>query len=121
MLPAANGQGFGVGGPIFLDADVLDLIGRTEVEVLDEFTRASPGERNCRIHAKTKTGETVTAHKIVTLSEIEKGMSDAELEEKFRRCVARTFDALRADAVLAVAGALDRAETVDSLVDLIAV
>ena len=52
----------------FLDDDVLDLIRRTEVEVLDEFTRATPGERNCRIHAKTKTGETVTAHKIVTLA-----------------------------------------------------
>src|SRR5437764_8224355 len=78
------------------------------------------GERNCRIHAKTKTGEIVTAHKIVTLAEIEKGMSDAELEEKFRRCVARTFDTRRADAVLAAAGALDRAETVDSLVDLVA-
>jgi len=65
----------------FLDADVLGLIGRTEVEVLDEFTQATPGERNCRIHAKTKTGETVTAHKIVTLAEIEKGMSDTELEE----------------------------------------
>jgi 2-methylcitrate dehydratase len=105
----------------FLDADVLGLIGRTEVEVLDEFTRATPGERNCRIHAKTKTGETVTAHKIVTLAEIEKGMSDAELEEKFRRCVARSFDSRRADAVLAAAAALDHAETVDSLVDLIAV
>ena len=47
-------------------------------------------------------------------------MSDAELEEKFRRCVARTFDTRRADAVLAAARALDHAETVDSLIDLIA-
>jgi 2-methylcitrate dehydratase len=105
----------------FLDADVLSLIGRTEVEVLDEFTSATPGKRNCRISAKTKTGETVMAHKIVTLAEIEKGMSDAELEEKFRRCVARTFDTRRADAVLAAARALDRAETVNGLIDLIAV
>ena len=105
----------------FLDADVLGLIRRTEVEVLDAFTRATPAERNCRIHAVTKSGETVTAHKIVTLAEIEKGMSDAELEEKFRRCVARTFDVRRADAVLAAAGALDRVETVDGLIDLLAV
>jgi hypothetical protein len=48
-------------------------------------------------------------------------MSDAELEEKFRRCVARTFDTRRADAVLAAAEALDRAETMDRLIDLIAV
>ena len=48
-------------------------------------------------------------------------MSDAELEEKFRRCVARTLDARRADAVLAAAGTLDRAETVNNLIDLLAV
>jgi 2-methylcitrate dehydratase len=105
----------------FLDADVLSLIRRTEVEVLDEFTGATPAKRNCRIHAVTKARETVTAHKIVTLAEIEKGMSDAELEEKFRRCVARAFDTKRADAVLAAAAALDHAETVDHLVDLLAV
>jgi hypothetical protein len=28
MLPAANGQGFGVGGPVFPDADMLGLMGR---------------------------------------------------------------------------------------------
>jgi 2-methylcitrate dehydratase len=105
----------------FLDADVLGLIRHTEVEVLDAFTRAAPAERNCRIHAVTKEGKTVSAHKIVTLAEIEKGMSDAELEDKFRRCVARTFDTRRADAVLAAAGALDRAETMDNLIDLLAV
>ena len=105
----------------FLDADVLGLIRRTEVEVLDAFTHATPAERNCRIHAVTKTGETVTAHKIVTLAEIEKGMSDAELEEKFRRCVARAFDTKRADAVLAAARALDQADTIDHLIDLLAI
>jgi 2-methylcitrate dehydratase len=105
----------------FLDADILELIGRTEVEVLDAFTRATPAERNCRIVATTTTGETVTAHKIVTLAEIEKGMSDGELEEKFRRCVARTFDARRSKAVLAAAWTLDEAETVESLIDLLVV
>jgi 2-methylcitrate dehydratase len=105
----------------FLDADVLGLIGRTEVEVLDAFTRAAPAERNCRIIATTRAGESVTAHKIVTLAEIEKGMSDAELEDKFRRCVARAFDTRRADAVLAAARAFDQAQTVDDLVDLLSV
>lgn len=105
----------------FLDADVLGMIGRTEVEVLDAFTRAAPAERNCRIVATATTGETATAHRIVTLAEIEQGMTDAELEAKFRRCVARAFDARRADAVLKAAWALDEAETVDELVGLLAV
>ena len=41
----------------FLDDDVLGLIRRTEVEVLDEFTRATPGERNCRILATTNPAQ----------------------------------------------------------------
>jgi 2-methylcitrate dehydratase len=105
----------------FRDDDLLGLIRRTEVEVLDEFTRATPAERNCRIVATTRAGKTVTAHRIVTLAEIEKGMSDAELEKKFRRCVARVFEPNRASAVLAAAQALDQAETVDHLIDLLAI
>jgi 2-methylcitrate dehydratase PrpD len=105
----------------FLDGDVLDLIRHTKVEILDDFTRATPAERNCRIHATTKAGDTVTAHKIVTLADIEKGMSDDELEQEFRGCVSRVFDTRRADAVLAAARGLDQAKTVDSLVNLLAV
>lgn len=105
----------------FLDADILGLIARTEVEVLDEFTSAAPSRRNCRIIATTASGGTVTVHRIVTLADIEKGMSDAQLEEKFNRCVARCFDEHRKADVLEAAWSLDTADSVHALIDLLAV
>lgn len=90
----------------FLDSDVLDLIGRTEVNVLDEFTSVAPAIRNCRITA-TSAGEEVSAHRVVTLAEIEKGMPAADIERKFRECTARTFDTERQGAVIAAVAGLD--------------
>lgn len=95
----------------FLDRDVLDLIGRTTVNVLDDFTAQAPAIRNCRIVA-TSGGEEITAHRIVTLAEIEAGMPEAEIERKFRECTARAFDDARQDAVIAAVAALDRLDDV---------
>jgi 2-methylcitrate dehydratase len=104
----------------FLDADVLSLIGKMDVVVREDFTAEAPGRRNCRLVATLADGRDLTAHKVVTLAEIEKGMSDADLTAKFRACVGRSFDERRQDAFLAQAMALDRAETVDGMIDLIA-
>lgn len=67
----------------FLDADVLGLIGRTEVEVSDDFSAQSPGVRNCRLEATDRAGKTHVAHLKLTPEDIERGPSDAELEAKF--------------------------------------
>lgn len=105
----------------FLDADILSLIGKTEVDVIDEFTSATPQVRNCRITATTASGETIVAHEVTTLEEIKKGMPDAVLKEKFSRCVARTFESSRSAAVIAAVDELDEAESVVPLIDLIVV
>jgi 2-methylcitrate dehydratase len=103
----------------FLDRDILDLIGGTEVEVLDEFNRATPAVRNCRIVAHKRNGETVVAHRAISLAEIERGMDEDELERKFAGCVARTFSPSQRDAVMRAALALDEANGVRRLVDLL--
>lgn len=103
----------------FLDRDVLDLIGRTEVVVLDEFTKATPGERKCRITAKLDDGRSVATERVVTLAQIEQGMSDEDLERKFLACTARAFDAPHQRRVIAAARALHTADRVDGLIDLL--
>jgi 2-methylcitrate dehydratase len=105
----------------FLDADVLDMIGRTEVVVLDEFTRATPGERKCRITATLADGRTVSADHMVTLAQIEAGMSDDELERKFVECTRGFFDAHRQEQVISATRQLHEADRVDDLLDLIRV
>ena len=105
----------------FLDADVLDLIGRTEVVVLDEFTRATPGERKCRITATLADGRTVSADHMVTLAQIEAGMSDDELERKFVECTQGFFDEHRQEQLITATRRLHESERVDDLLDLIRV
>jgi hypothetical protein len=50
-----------INGERFKAADVLNLIKRTKVEVIDAFTKAAPGVRNCRIIATLKDGSEATA------------------------------------------------------------
>jgi 2-methylcitrate dehydratase len=105
----------------FLDGDILGLIGRTEVEVLDEFNRATPAVRNCRIVARHRDGNVVVAHRATSLTEIERGLAEDELEHKFAHCVARTFSASQRDAVVKAALTLDKADDVHGLVGLLRV
>lgn len=101
----------------FSDPDILDLIGRTTVDVIDEFTGATPDRRNCRITATLKSGGTAVAHRVVTLADIERGMSDEELARKFASCTASVFPAEHAHAFLDAAAKLDRMDDVGRLVD----
>ena len=67
----------------FLDQDVLDLLGRMQVEADPEFTKQTPGVRNCLIEATTKAGEKKVSHGVLTADQIEKGKTDEEINDKF--------------------------------------
>lgn len=69
----------------FKHPEVLGLIKRTKVEVLDEFTKQAPGVRNCRISAQLADGSTEVGHLFWTQADIQRGLSDTEIEEKFER------------------------------------
>lgn len=101
----------------FADRDVLDLIGRTTVDVIDEFTSATPERRNCRITATLQSGGTAVAHRMVTLADIERGMSDHELMQKFERCTTGMFVGESARAFLDAAASLERMSNVSRIVD----
>jgi len=75
----------------FLDDDIIDIIKRCEVTVLDEFSNATPQKRNCRIIATTEDAEKITAHRIVTLEEIKRGMPKAQVIEKFKENTERFY------------------------------
>lgn len=75
----------------FLDADIIDIIKQCEVNVLDEFSNATPQRRNCRIIATTEDGERITAHRIVTLEEIKRGMPKVQVIAKFKENTERYY------------------------------
>jgi 2-methylcitrate dehydratase len=69
----------------FKHPEVLALIRKTKVDVLEEFTNQAPGVRNCRITATLADGSSEVGHLFWTKADIERGLSDAEIEEKFDR------------------------------------
>ncbi len=105
----------------FLDADVLGLIKRTKVEVVDAFTKQTPGLRNCRLEATSKDGTKVVAHRKLSLKDIERGMSDKALEAKFHGLASTALGAAERRKLLAVAWKLDSLPKVDPLIDLLAI
>ena len=103
----------------FLDDDVLALIGRTDIEISDDFSAQAPAVRNCRIEARDGGGATHVAHRRLAAGEIGRGLSDAELEAKFHRLAAALPRAER-EALLDALWRLDTLDDVGRLVDRLA-
>jgi 2-methylcitrate dehydratase len=104
----------------FKDEDVLSLIRRTTVDVVDEFTKAAPGVRNCRITATATDGTTHVGHLFWTLDDIARGLSDEEVDAKFHALNRDFMPARQRDAVIrAVRGCHADRMRVRALVDLL--
>ena len=101
----------------FLDADVLSLIGRTEIEVSDDYSRQTPGRRNCLIEATRHDGSQVTAHRTLSQAQIELGIDDADLVTKFHLCARNHMDDARRQRFLELAWRLEEQDDVGALVD----
>lgn len=105
----------------FLDSDVLDLIGRTKVEVSDDFSAQAPGIRNCRLEARDHEGKVYVAHLTLNTAEIERGPDDAELEEKFMMLTRGFMPEAAARRLQVALLAADEFERISELVDLTAI
>lgn len=101
----------------FLDADVRSLIARTEIVVSDDYSRQTPGLRNCLIEATSRDGSPVTAHRTLSQAQIELGIDDADLVAKFHLCAQTHMDDARRERFLELAWGLDEQDDVGELVD----
>lgn len=105
----------------FMHPEVLGLIKRTKVEVLDEFTKQAPGVRNCRVTATLADGSTQVGHLFWTTADIQRGLSDAEIEEKFERLNRDILPATERRALLDCLWKLETVDNVRRVVDLLRV
>ena len=103
----------------FRHPEVLDLIGRTKVDVIDEFTRQAPGVRNCRLTATDSHGNAHVAHLAWTTEDIERGLADAEIEEKFNALNRDIMPVAERRALLDTLWRLDEAPDVRQVIDLL--
>jgi 2-methylcitrate dehydratase len=102
----------------FADADVLSLIGMMTIDINADFSRQTPGVRNCRIVATLDDGRTVEAHRQLTTAEIERGTPDDVLEAKFERLVRPFLPAHVRRQLIERCWALDTLARVDPIIDL---
>jgi 2-methylcitrate dehydratase len=101
----------------FKHPEVLELIKRTKVEVLEEFTKQAPGVRNCRVTVTAADGSTHVGHLKWTTEDIERGLSDAEIEDKFNALNRDIMPASERRALLDYLWRLDEVADVRMLVD----
>ena len=105
----------------FLDNDVLALIENMTIDIDESFSSQTPAVRNCWIEATTRDGAKKVAHRTLSQEQIEQGMDDAVLEEKFLRCTRSTLSERQRQAVLAAGWGLHDLDDVGNLVDELAV
>ena len=105
----------------FLDADVLDLIGRTEVVVCDAFSAETPGVRNCRIEATAAGGAVHIAHGKLTTGDVQRGPSDDEIEAKYRNNTRNHMAEGEREQLLELLWDLDNLGDIGRLVDRLAI
>jgi 2-methylcitrate dehydratase len=105
----------------FKHPEVLALIQRTKVEVIDDFTKQAPGVRNCRITATLADGSSEVGHLFWTRADIERGLSDAEVEEKFERLNRDIIPSDERRVLLDRLWRLDEIDDVAKVVDLLRV
>src|SRR2546425_2364579 len=101
----------------FKHPEVLELIKRTKVDVLEEFTRQAPGVRNCRVTVTAADGSAHVGHIKWTTEDIERGLSDAEIEDKFNALNRDVLPASERRALLDSLWQLDHLADVRELVD----
>ena len=105
----------------FKHPEVLGLIKRTKVEVLDDFTQQAPGVRNCRATATLADGSTQVGHLFWTTADIQRGLSDAEIEDKFERLNRDILPAAERRALLDCLWKIESEANVRCVVDLLRV
>lgn len=105
----------------YLDPDVNDLIGKCKVEVVEAYTRAAPGIRNCRVTVTSDDGQSVDAHRKLSLQDIERGLSDDELLAKFDDLTAQVLSPDQRARLLDVVWHIDGLPRIRRLVDLLMV
>jgi hypothetical protein len=92
-----------------------------KIEVNADFSRQTPGLRNCRIEAELGSGEKVVAHCSLAQADIEKGTPDDVLEAKFRALTRRFLpEPARAELAAAI-WRLETFERLDPIVELMVI
>lgn len=103
----------------FLDADVLGLLDRMQVEVDDEFTRRTPGIKTCRIDIVDTAGRTTSVERTLSQEDIQAGLPEGVIFDKVRSlCDAAGIAAGATESIISCTMDIAGTDDVARLVDL---
>ena len=108
-------------GERYRDADVLDLMGRSKIDLNDEFAGLAPETRCCRITATLRGGDTAVAEMRLGPEDDLKGMSRSALEAKIHAVTRPFLDAGARSALIGLIWRLEELDRIDTLLDHMAV
>lgn len=97
------------------DAELLDLVARTEIHRNAELTARYPRGIPNRITVTMNDGSTFTAENEFPRGHDQNPMSDHEVTEKFNRLAQGVLDPGKAESILAACWRLDEQESLDEL------
>jgi 2-methylcitrate dehydratase len=103
----------------FLDEDVLALIGKMDVEVSEKFSAEAPGRRNCRLEARDVMGTLHVSHLTLSDSEIEQGLSDDDVWNKFRLLTKRFLPPSEQENLLSTLQGVENVRDISEVVSLL--
>ncbi len=105
----------------YRDPDVLALMGRSKIELNDEFAGLAPEIRCCRTTASLSGGRTAVAEKRLGPEDDLKGMDRRDLEAKFHRVTRPFLDKAARSALIDLIWRLEQLDRIDSLLDRTAI
>lgn len=105
----------------YLDDDIKAAMAKCRITVLPEFSKAAPGIRHCRVTIKTKSGKSVDALRKLSRTDIEAGLTDAELLQKFRRLTGEMLSVPDQERLLSAIARVETMKNISELVDATAI
>jgi len=105
----------------YLGEDVKAAMARCRIEVNTEFSKAAPGTRHCRITVRTSDGRTHEALRKLTRADIEAGLTDAQLEDKFARLTGEMLPPADQKRLCDAVSQIEKLGSIRTLVDATAI
>ena len=101
------------------DPKLLPLMDRIKISENDEFTRKSPALMECRIAITTKSGARYVEEGSYPKGHAKNPMSDAEVEQKFRKLCQGIVSSGRCESILNSVRALEGTQDIGELLELV--
>jgi 2-methylcitrate dehydratase len=101
----------------YRDPDILDLMGRSRIELNETFADLAPETRCCRITAALTNGRSIAVERRLGPADDLKGMSRTDLEAKFHGITRRYLDERARAALIDLVWHFDDLDSVGPLLD----